>query len=165
MIAMIVEWLKGLPEEYLVMIVSALPVSELRGAIPLGLYLGMPAFKVFLLAVLGNLIPVIPLLFLLEPVSQRLRHFKLWARFFNWLFERTKRKAELVQRYEALGLALFVAIPLPITGAWTGIVAASLFKIRFKYAFPAICCGVLLAGVVVSLLCGLGIMSYKAVIH
>jgi len=165
MLNLIISWLKDIPKDYLVMIVGALPVSELRGAIPLGLYCGMPITKVFWLAVLGNLIPVIPLLFLLEPVSLRLRRFKIWSRFFDWLFERTKKRADRIQKYEALGLAMFVAIPLPITGAWTGIVAASLFKIRFRYAFIAIVAGVLCSGLIVSTLCTLGIISWKAVIH
>ncbi|MBU4345831.1 MAG: small multi-drug export protein [Candidatus Omnitrophica bacterium] len=163
MLDIILNWLKYIPKECLVMIVGALPVSELRGAIPLALSLGMPLAKAYLLSVLGNIIPVIPLLFLLEPVSSRLRRFKVCARFFDWLFARTRKKADLIQKYEALGLALFVAIPLPVTGAWTGAVAASLFKIKFRYAFLAILLGILLAGLIVSILCILGIMSYKAV--
>jgi len=165
MLNIIINWLKDLPKEYLVMIVGALPVSELRGAIPLALSLGMPASKAFWLSVLGNSIPIVPALFLLEPVSSRLRKFKIWSRFFDWLFERTKQKADTVQKYEALGLAIFVAIPLPMTGAWSGVVAASLFKIRFRYAFIAIVAGVLGAGLIVLGLCELGIISWKAVIH
>ena len=141
-----------LPVELKVFLLAAAPVSELRGAIPLGIVKGMPVFKTYLLAVAGNLVPVIPLLLFLEPVSKRLQRFKLMSRFFEWLYGRTRKRAEIVQKYEALGLALFVAIPLPITGAWTGCVAASLFRIKFRYAFPAIICGVLLAGVVVTLL-------------
>ncbi|MFH1441581.1 MAG: small multi-drug export protein, partial [Candidatus Omnitrophota bacterium] len=72
---------------------------------------------------------------------------------------------DTVQKYEALGLAIFVAIPLPITGAWSGVVAASLFKIKFRYAFIAILAGVLSAGLIVSSLCQLGIISWKAVVH
>jgi uncharacterized membrane protein len=101
----------------------------------------------------------------LEPVSNRLRRFKIWSRFFDWLFERTKKKADTIQKYEALGLAIFVAIPLPMTGAWSGVVAASLFKIRFRYAFIAIIAGVIGAGLIVSVLCTLGIISWKAVVH
>lgn len=147
------------------MIVGALPISELRGAIPLALSFGMPMGKAFWLSVLGNIIPIIPVLFLLEPVSNRLRKFKLWARFFDWLFERTKNKAQTVQKYEALGLAIFVAIPLPMTGAYSGAIAASLFKIRFRYAFVAIVAGVFAAGAIVLTLCILGIISIKAVIQ
>lgn len=140
-----------MPEELATIIVAALPVSELRGAIPLAiLSFKMPLLKAFLLSILGNLLPVFPLLLFLEPVSARLRRFKIWRRFFERLFERTRRKAAVVERYEALGLILFVAIPLPVTGAWTGCIAASLFKIRLRYAFWAICLGVIIAAIIVS---------------
>lgn len=165
MLQIILSCLKDIPKEYVVMIVSALPVSELRGAIPLALYYGISLNKAFWLSVLGNMLPVAPILFLLEPVSNRLRRFKLWSRFFDWLFERTRRKADKIQKYEALGLVMFVAIPFPVTGAWTGAVAASLFKIRFRYAFIAITIGVFFAGLIVSFLCTLGIISWKAVVH
>jgi uncharacterized membrane protein len=163
MLETILQALKGLPKEWVVLIVSALPVAELRLAIPLGLSFGMSLEKVFVLSVIGNIIPIAPILFLLDPVSQRLRRFKIWARFFEWLFARTKKRAQTVQKYEALGLALFVAIPLPVTGAWTGSVAASLFKIRFRYAFIAAVAGVICAGVIVSLLSTLGIITWNAV--
>jgi uncharacterized membrane protein len=68
-----------------------------------------------------------------------------------------------VQKYEALGLVIFVAIPLPITGAWSGVIAASLFKIRFRYAFISIVCGIICAGLIVTSLCALGLLSWKAV--
>ncbi|MDD5724842.1 MAG: small multi-drug export protein [Candidatus Omnitrophica bacterium] len=152
-----------LPKDYLVLLVSALPVLELRGGIPLALSLGIPPFKAFLLGVAGNSLIVLPALFLFEPVTCALRRFKLWAGFFDWLFERTRKKADRIQKYESLGLALLVAVPLPMTGAWTGVIAASLFKIRFRYAFPAIIAGVLCAGVIVLLLSLLGILSWKAV--
>jgi uncharacterized membrane protein len=148
----------NLPVELKVFLLAAAPVSELRGAIPLGIIKDMHWLKTYLLAVAGNLVPVVPLLLFLEPVSKRLQRFKLMSRFFEWLYGRTRRRAEIVQKYEALGLSLFVAIPLPITGAWTGCVAASIFRIRFRYAFPAIICGVLLAGVVVTLL-SLGVIQ------
>lgn len=160
---MLLNVLKDIPKEYVVMLIGALPVSELRGAIPLALSLGMPLAKAFWLSVLGNILPVVPALFLLEPVSQRLRKFKIWSRFFDWLFERTKNKADTIQKYEALGLAIFVAIPLPMTGAWSGVVAASLFKIRFRWAFTAIVTGVIAAGLIVSALCALGMISWKAI--
>ena len=162
MIETLVGWLKDLPKEYIVVILGALPIAELRGAIPLALYYGMPAAKAFWLSVLGNVIPIVPALFLLEPVSRRLRKFKVWSRFFDWLFERAKRKGDVVQKYEALGLAIFVAIPLPMTGAWSGVVAASLFKIKFRYAFIAITAGVLGAGVIVLAMCSLGMLSWRA---
>ena len=153
MLNYIVSNLQTLPKSLITVIVAALPVSELRGAIPLALLtLKQPVLRTFCLAILGNLLPVVPLLFGLEPVSRYLRRFRLWHRFFEWLFARTERKAKIVARFEVIGLALFVAIPLPVTGAWTGCVAATLFKIKFRYAFAAIILGVIIAAVIVTIL-------------
>ncbi len=163
MINHIIHWLSDVPKEYIVMIVAALPVSELRGSIPLALSFGMTVQKAFLLSIIGNFIPVIPVLFLLEPVSRWLSRFKLFARFFDWLFTRTRSKADAIQKYETLGLAIFVAIPLPMTGAWSGAIAASLLKMKFRYAVTGIILGILGAGLIVSVLCTLGIMSWQAV--
>ena len=165
MLNLVLGWLKGIPKDYLVMIVGALPIAELRGAIPLALSLGMPLPKAFILSVIGNISFIIPALFLFEPVSGFLRKFKIWSGFFDWAFENTKRKADVIQKYEALGLAIFVAIPLPMTGAWSGVIAATLFKIRFRYAFIAITAGVISAGLIVATLCALGMMSWKAAVH
>lgn len=147
--------------EFLIILMASLPIAEVRGAIPLGLYLKEPIIKVFLLSVLGNALPVIPILCFLKPISERLRKFKLWNRFFDWLFERAKNKAEIVEKYEALGLVIFVGIPLPITGAWTGCVVASLFKMRFRYAFLSIFLGIIMASIIVTILCLSGILFYK----
>ena len=161
MIGKIIELLNGLPKEAITTIIAALPVVELRLAIPVAyMKFGMPISKILVFSYIGNMLPVIPLLILLEPVSERLRHFHVWRRFCDWLFERTKKRAEIVQRYEAIGLMLLVAIPLPATGAWTGCIAASLFKIKFRYAFPAILAGVIIAGIIVTSLTLMGIMIY-----
>ncbi len=165
MINNIIHWLEGVPKEYVVMIMAAVPIAELRGAIPLALSFGMSLQKAFWLSVLGNAIPVIPILFFLQPVSDYLSRFKPFARFFDWLFTRTRKKADTIQKYEALGLAIFVAIPLPMTGAWTGAIAASLLRMKFRYAFIGILAGILVAGIIVSSLCALGIMSWKAVMQ
>ena len=161
MLSIILNWLKGFPKEWVVMIVGALPISELRGAIPLGLFYGMSLNKSFWLSILGNISFIVPALFFFEPVSQKLRRFKIWAKFFDWVFERTKKNSDAIQKYEALGLAIFVAVPLPMTGTWSGVIAASLFKIRFRYAFIAIVLGVIGAGLIVSVLCSLGMTSWK----
>ncbi|MDD5561319.1 MAG: small multi-drug export protein [Candidatus Omnitrophica bacterium] len=163
MINAILHYLGGLPKDYLVMLVGALPVSELRGSIPLGLSLGMSLPRAFWVSVLGNSIIVPPALLLFKPVTRALRRFKIWSRFFDWLFERTRRNSDAVQRYEALGLVIFVAIPLPMTGAWSGVIAASLFKIRFRYAFISIIIGIICSGLIISALCSLGLLSWKAV--
>lgn len=163
MLTVVLNCLRNIPQEAVVVIVAALPIAELRGAIPLALSMGMSLSKAFWLAVLGNTIFIAPALFLFEPVSARLRKFKIWARFFDWIFERTRKKADTIQKYEALGLLLFVAVPLPMTGAWSGVIAATLFKIKFRYAFIAITLGVFIAGLIVLSLCALGMNGWKAV--
>lgn len=149
MLEQVTNWLVAFNKEIAVVFLAAMPVSELRGAIPLAIAQGFSPHKAYILAVLGNIIPIMPLLFLLQPISNRLRRIRIFAKFFDWLFERTRRKATLVEKFEALGLILFVAIPLPVTGAWTGCVAATLFKIRFRYALISIILGVLIAGLIV----------------
>jgi uncharacterized membrane protein len=152
----IVNSLRGLSKECIVLIIASLPIAELRGSIPAGLAMGLSPLKTFLLSLLGNSLPIIPVLLLLEPVSRWLMHFKPWKRFFDWLFTRTRARGDLIQKYEALGLMLFVAVPLPMTGAWTGCIAASIFRIKFKYAFPAIFLGVIIAGIIVMAACLFG---------
>jgi uncharacterized membrane protein len=139
-------------QELIVIILGSAPVSELRGAIPLAIgQFHFGAAKSYILSVIGNIIPVIPLLLSLEHISNFFMKFPLGNRFFTWWFNRTRKHSEVVEKYEALGLIIFVAIPLPITGAWTGSVAAYLLGIKFRYAFPAILCGILIAGIVVTL--------------
>jgi uncharacterized membrane protein len=137
-----------------VVIIAMLPIVELRGAIPWALHPsggGLGWREAYLLAVVGNLIPVIPLLLGLGPISEFLSRYKYTRRFFEWLFARTRRRGKVVEKYRALGLMLFVSVPLPVTGAWTGTAAALIFGIPFRYALPAVVAGVLIAGVLVTL--------------
>jgi len=154
----LLEWLGGVPGEVQMMVLSAFPLTELRGSIPIAWTVMAsrwvwPWWKIYLLAVAGNLIPVPFILWLLEPVSRFLRRWKPFDRFFSWLFERTRRRAgDKIRRYRTLGLTLFVAIPLPVTGAWTGSLAAFLFGIPKRRAIPAIALGVAIAGALVTLI-------------
>lgn len=144
--------LGALPPPVAVFLTAMLPIFELRGAIPLGYALKMDShLMIWLIAVAGNCVPVLPILLLLGPAERRLRRFPAMDRFFTWLFRRTEAKSDLVRRYESIGLTLFVAVPLPMTGAWTGAIAAYLFKLPLRLALPCIILGVLIAGVVVSL--------------
>jgi len=149
-----------LPNELATFFISTLPVSELRGAIPFALSRGITWQRAYIISVVGNFVPVIPILLLLGRVSEFLmKHSRLFERFFSWLFTRTMNRSAMVEKFEALGLILFVAIPLPITGAWTGCVAAFLFKIPLKHAVPAILAGIMIAGTVVTL-ASMGVISF-----
>ncbi len=139
-------------QEWAVFFTAWLPFIELRGAVPLGISLGIDPFKVFWLSIAGNAVPVIPLLLLLNPIREFLiNNSQLMSRFFDWLYKRTIRKSDKVNKYGALGLILFTAIPFPTTGAWTASLAAVIFKIKFKFALPAILIGIILAGIVVTI--------------
>jgi len=140
------------------------PIGELRASIPIGLVVyHLPWYLVFFVSVIGNLIPVVLLLLFLEPLSKRLSsECVFFEKFFNWLFKRTRKNTEKkMSKYGYLSLVLFVAIPLPITGAWTGSIMAFLFKIPFKKAFPLIALGVLMAGIIVLSLTSLGFAVEK----
>jgi len=137
------------------MLVAMTPIGELRAALPLALThykLSVPV--AFAASVIGNMVPVVVIVYLLEPASSLLsKHSKIAKRFFEWLFHHTRKKH--TRRFEALGsvaLVTFVAIPLPMTGGWSGAVAAFVFGIRPRAAIPLIALGVMIAGVIVTLL-------------
>jgi len=132
-----------------VILVSAMPLAELRGGLPLACEYGFPPGMAFFIAVFGNLLPVIPLLVALQRGERLLYHWTPTTRVTNWVFTRTRRKGRLIASYGAIGLILIVAIPLPATGAWTGTIAAFLFGIPLRRAFPLIAVGVFIAGIVV----------------
>lgn len=148
----------GIPAWLATVLLAMLPVFELRGAIPVGSkVLGLPLAEAVALSVLGNMMPIVPILLLLGPASAWLSRITFFSKFFDWLFARTRSKSELVRRYELVGLMLFVAVPLPMTGAWTGAVAAFLFGIKFWPALGAIFLGVLIAGAIITTLVLMGI--------
>lgn len=133
-------------------VLAMLPVSELRGAMiyaasPLG---DIPLKEALPISLVGNLIPVLPILWTLGPVSRLGSRFRIGARFFDWVFERARRKSEKVKRFETFGLMLFVCIPLPVTGAWTGAAVAFVLGMKTRDAFLAITAGVMIAGVIMS---------------
>ncbi len=148
-------WFKEFPPEIATILIAMIPIGELRGAIPVALgAFDMSPLSAYIYSVIGNIIPVFFLLWWLDPVSKWLmRKSKFFNRFFTWLFDRTRKKhTKRFERWGTLALITFVAIPLPITGAWTGSVAAFVFGVPFRKALPLIFIGVLIAGVVVELL-------------
>ena len=140
-------------EFLLTVLVSMVPVVELRFGIPFGIgTLGLPEWAAFLAAVTGNLIPVPFIIVYIRRIFQWLRRH---IPRLNSLVDKLERKAHLkgqrVTKYKYLGLMLFVAIPLPGTGAWTGSLIASLLGVKFKKAFPAVLLGIVIATVIMSI--------------
>jgi uncharacterized membrane protein len=161
----IVEFLSRFLSPHVVtFVVAMLPIFELRGALPYALTLGkLPLAQAFPIAVLGNMLPIPFIMYLLEPGTRLISRVAPGKRFVDWLFARTRARSEKVRKYETLGLILFVAIPLPVTGAWTGALAAHLCGLKKGRSLLAITCGVCIAGIVVSLVT-LGIKEIWALI-
>ena len=140
-------------KELTVLIIAALPVIELRGAIPVGISLGLSPLHATLISFIGSMIPVPFILFTIRPVFKYLRTTRLFKGLVDRLTERsTRRNDEKIRKYGVLGLILIVAIPLPGTGVWSGSLAAALMNLRFKLAFPAIMLGNIIAAILVMIL-------------
>ena len=134
------------------MLVSMVPVVELRGGLPFGLALDLPHWAAYLAAVLGNMLPVPFIVVYIRRLFQWLRRrMPRLNRVVDRLESKAHLKSQKVNRYKYLGLITLVAIPLPGTGAWTGALVAGLMDLRLKRALPAILLGVAIAGVLVLL--------------
>jgi len=144
--------------ELITFLVSASPVVELRGAIPLAiLYYKMNFIKAYVIAITGNLMPIYPLLLLLHPIANLINKIPIGQKLLDFIFRYTRTKGGIVEKYEIMGLLLFVAIPFPGTGAWTGALLAFLFGLNIHLSFMAISTGVFIAGVIVTAFSMLGI--------
>lgn len=156
----IINFFAFLPDWLEVFIISAIPIVELRGAIPWGtLVLHMPYLQVFLLSWLGSIIPAPFILLFLPAILKWMRGTKVFGPFANWLHTRGMKKSEKITQYKFWGLMIFVAIPLPGTGVWTGCLAASLIEMDFKRGMLSVILGSAIAGVIVTTLCALGLMA------
>ena len=143
-----------------VLVVSLIPVVELRGAIPLGiLAFHMPWWQVFLLAWVGNMIPAPFILKFIPAILEWMRGTKLFGGFANWLHKKGMKKSQKITQFKFWGLTVFIAIPLPGTGVWTGCLAASLIEMDFKPGMISAALGSAIAGVVVTALCELGYLA------
>jgi uncharacterized membrane protein len=136
-----------------VIFLAMMPVSELRGAIPLALLkYNMNPYVAIPIIILFNFLPVPLILLLLNPVERWLRKWTFWSNLMDKIFERTRsRTRRSIEKWETLALILFVAIPLPVTGAWTGSLAAYLFGLDFKKSLVCIFVGICTAAFIVTL--------------
>lgn len=141
--------LELITKEMMVIFIAAMPLTELRGAIPIGISLGMNPIHATLLGIIGSLIPVPFLLIFIRPMFLYFRKLNFLRGFIDKTVQRTLKKSSKIKKYSAIGLVIFVALPLPTTGVWSGCLAAILFNIPFKFAFPAITIGTVLSGVII----------------
>jgi uncharacterized membrane protein len=144
-----------------VVLISATPIGELRAGIPTAYFAyDFPWYYAYLFSVLGNLLPIPFILFFLDRVTNVLSRVGLLDRIIKWVFDRSRRRGERIERVEGLGLTLFVSVPLPITGGWTGALIAFLRGMDRRRAFMYITLGVLIAGVIVTALCVTGNQAF-----
>ena len=134
-----------------VLLVAMLPVVELRGSIILGASLSLPWYLNYLVSVCGTMLPVPFILLFIRAILRWMKTVPRLSGFALWLEEKAHKKSKRMVSYEFLGLFLFVAIPIPGTGAWTGSLIAALMDLRMKLSLPTILAGVLVAGFI---MCG-----------
>ena len=137
-----------------VILCSMLPIIELRGAIPLGMALDLPWWQSYIFAVIGNMIPIpFILLFVTRMIGWATRSkVKFFNKFGNWLARKGEKNREKIEKYSFWGVCLFVAVPLPVTGAWTGSLVSAMIGMKFWKALLSCFLGVLIAGAVVTLI-------------
>ncbi|SHE73835.1 COG2426 family protein [Alkalibacter saccharofermentans] len=155
-----IELLSGLPDWMKVFVSAMVPVFELRFSIPFGiLLLRMPYLETYIISVIGSLIPAPFILWLIPSILEWMRGTKIFKRLGDWIYNRGMNKSVTIEKYGYLGLALFVSVPLPGTGVWTGCLAASLLGLKFKKSMLAAIAGSSLAGIAVAVLTSIGAMA------
>ncbi len=133
-------------KEVWVFLTSMLPILELRGALPIALANGIPPVQAYIICVIGNILPIPFIIFFIKPLFVRLKKLDKLRHFIMRIEERAFKKSKDVSKYNLVGLCIFVAIPLPGTGAWTGALIAALLDMRVKQSLISIFIGVLIAG-------------------
>lgn len=137
--------------EITVFIISMVPILELRGGLIAASLLQIPIVKAIWYCVIGNIIPVPFILLLITPIFTWLKQTSLFRPLVEKLEHKAMGKSEQIEKYQFWGLVLFVGIPLPGTGAWTGSLIASLLGVKFKKAFPAVILGIVMATIIMSI--------------
>lgn len=140
-----------IPKELIIFIISMFPVLELRGGMIAAKLLDVELLRAFVICYLGNILPIPFILLFIRKIFQFLKRYPKIGSLVEKLEVRSMRKSEKVQRWRNWGLLVFVAIPLPGTGGWTGALIAALLDIRIRTSLPIICLGVLIANLIMSI--------------
>lgn len=136
--------------ELIIFIISMMPILELRGGLIAAAILGVDWAIAFPLCVIGNMLPIPFELLFIKKIFQWLKRFRPFYKMITWIEERAERKSREIETKISIGLFLFVAVPLPGTGAWTGGLVADVLGVKFKKAIPIIIVGVITAGLIIS---------------
>ncbi|MCR5457480.1 MAG: small multi-drug export protein [Clostridiales bacterium] len=155
-------FLETVGREWCVFFCSMIPIIELRGAIPLGAAMGLHPLLCFGISIVGNMLPVPFILLFINAIIQAMKKTKHLARFANWLEAKAEKNKKKILSFGFFGLVLFVGIPIPGTGAWTGSLAGSVLRLPFWRALLATFLGVLMAGTIMTII---SIPIYEIAIH
>lgn len=142
---------------FITFILGMTPIIEIRGAVPIGVGMGLSYFEAFLIGFIGNIIPIFFIVKYIRPIFDFLGRFKIFKIIIDWATEKATRKieeSERLQNFAALGLFLFVAIPIPGTGAWVGSLIANFLNMPVKKAFLPLAIGVFVAGIIMLIATG-----------
>lgn len=152
MVENLANWLtdamSGLPAELVIFVISMIPILELRGGIVAASLLSVPITTAIPICIIGNIIPIPFILLFITKIFELMKKTKLFRPLVEKLESKAMGKSDKIKKYEFVGLMLFVGIPLPGTGAWTGSLIAALLRIKNKKAVPAIFLGLLMATVI-----------------
>ncbi len=143
-----VDLFSGINHDIALFIISMIPIIELRGGIIAAALMGVPVVRALIICIFGNIVPIPFILLFIDKVFDFMKKFDFTRGIVEKLENRALGKSDTIKKYEFLGLVLFVGIPLPGTGAWTGALIASLLRIKLKKSVPAIFCGILLASAI-----------------
>ncbi|MGN1133159.1 MAG: COG2426 family protein [Oscillospiraceae bacterium] len=156
MVDSLVNWfaanLDGLPKELITFIISMVPILELRGGLIAAALFKIPYIKALIICIIGNIIPIPFILLFINKILQWMKTTKHFSKIAIKLENRAMSKSDKIKKFEFWGLVLFVGIPLPGTGAWTGALIASLLEVKTKKAVPAILLGLVLATIIMSII-------------
>ena len=154
-----------LPDWFKILFGSMIPFLESRYIIPYAMWeFNWQWWEAFPLAVVGNILPIPFVLIFFKYIEKFLRKFVFWANLMDKIFDRTRKKAnKKIERYETLGLLLFVAIPLPFTGAWTGSLIAYLFDLNFYKSLIVILLGIIISGSIMIILYSTGLIIWGSI--
>lgn len=152
----IIEWFANVfaswNPDIVIFIISLLPILELRGGMVAATLMGVPYLKALIICIIGNIIPIPFILLFIDKIFKWMKKYKTTGRFVDWLETRTLKRRKQIDKWGVFGLVLFVGIPIPGTGGWTGSLLASLLRIPVKKSAVAIGIGILLAAAIMSII-------------
>ena len=152
MVENIIEWMQGIPKELIVLLISMLPILELRGGLIAASLLGIDWVIAFPLCVLGNVIPIPFILIFFNKIIEALKKTKHLGKIAQKLENKAISGSKELENYKSLGLMLFVGVPLPGTGGWTGAMVAAALRMKIRKSSVLIFLGILMAGIIMSVL-------------